>query len=67
MPNKFTRCFFDSLSAGDYDYHFSWVPHPDRTFNWSQGRKYCKGLGMELIAMETADKWQVVKDVFHTG
>ena len=51
----------------DFEYHFSWIPHPERTFNWPQARKYCRSLGMESISMETAAKWKLVKDVFASG
>ena len=54
-------------SDADFEYHFSWIPHPDRTFNWPQARKYCRSLSMESISMENADKWKFVKDVFASG
>ena len=54
-------------SDADFEYHLSWIPHPDRTFNWPQSRKYCRALGMEGVSMESAAKWKLVKDVFATG
>jgi len=52
------------FSDEDFEYHLSWIPHPDETFNWPQARKYCRSLGMESISMEDAAKWKFVKDVF---
>ena len=54
-------------SDADFEYHLSWIPHPDRTFNWPQARKYCRALGMESVSMESAAKWKLVKDVFVSG
>ncbi len=48
-------------------YHFSWIPHPDKAFSWQRARKYCAGIGMAAIAMDTEERWKLVKDVFYTG
>ena len=55
------------FSDEGFEYHLSWIPHPDETFNWPQARKYCRSLGMESISMEDAAKWKFVKDVFTSG
>ena len=74
MENGFVLCIVSLIppaqihfSDVDFEYHFSWIPHPDRTFNWPQARKYCRSLSMDSISMETAAKWKLVKNVFASG
>ena len=47
--------------------HLSWKCLPGKRFNWYQGRSYCKNLGMDLVALDSEEVWQAVKDIFDQG
>jgi hypothetical protein len=52
------------LTKGGKEYHFSWKEHPDKAFSWSQGRKYCKDICMDLVSLETKDDWNTILEIF---
>ena len=53
------------LTSGGKNYHFSWRDQPDEVFTWSQGRKYCKNICMDLVSLETKDEWDTVVEIFN--
>lgn len=55
------------LTSGGKNYHFSWRDQPDEVFTWSQGRKYCKNICMDLVSLETKDEWDTVVEIFNKG
>ena len=48
------------LSSGGKDYRLSWKEHPDKVFSWTEGRKNCKDICMDLVSLETKDVWETV-------
>ena len=55
------------LTSGGKDFHFSWKEHPDKVFSWTEGRKYCKEICMDLVSLETKDDWETVLEIIKKG
>jgi hypothetical protein len=55
------------FSSGGKNFHFSWRDQPGRNFSWSQGRKFCKEICMDLVSLETKVDWDTVVDIFKNG